>query len=281
MPAAGSLASPAAIQASWARTSRMCCHHLVQDGAQREDVRPVIRLAALELLRRHVLQRADDDALRRERGTLGAGLPRDRRVIRFPGAERDMVLREAEVQQLRAAPGQHHVARLEVAVDDALAMRGFQGARNLLAVTEDLVHRERAALQAMRERLAVQVLHDQEGADVRVLERRDGARLPTKTLAEPGIGSERRRQHLDGDRPFQAAVARLVNFAHPARTERAHDLVRAEPCACRQAHVRLRWRGWRSVRGAVTGRGGQENGIRGDIIRGGGLQDVDDSGPLR
>ena len=41
--------------------------HFVHDGPEREDVRPRVRLVAFELLRRHVLERAENRAMRRQR----------------------------------------------------------------------------------------------------------------------------------------------------------------------------------------------------------------------
>jgi hypothetical protein len=42
-------------------------------------------------------------------------------------------------------------------------------------------------------------------------------------------------EHLDGDRPVQPRVARLVDLAHAARSERSENLVRAERRAGGQA----------------------------------------------
>ena len=87
----------------------------VQQHAQRVDVaaRVDVMVVQLGLLRRHVLQRADDRA---EAG--------DQRVVRQLLAGR---LGHAKVDDLRhrlaVVEGDQHVGRLHVAVDDALLMR--------------------------------------------------------------------------------------------------------------------------------------------------------------
>ncbi len=46
----------------------MAGEQLVEDAAEREDVGPRVDLFAFDLLRRHVLRRADDDVRTGERG---------------------------------------------------------------------------------------------------------------------------------------------------------------------------------------------------------------------
>ena len=71
-------------------------------------------------------------------------------------------LGEAEVEQLDARLGEHHVARLEVAMDDPLAMGAAERVGDLDAVAQELIGGQRSAAQALRQRLAFEVLHDQE-----------------------------------------------------------------------------------------------------------------------
>jgi len=68
------------------------------------------------------------------------------------------------------------------------------------------------------------------GADVRVVERRNGSRLtfePLKRLYRVDI----RRQDLDGNVPFETSVLCSVDLPHAPFAEQGHDLVRAEPGA--------------------------------------------------
>ena len=52
------------------------------------------------------------------------------------------------------------------------------------------------------------------------------------------IGGEGRREHFDRDLAPKARVARAIDLAHSARTERSDDLIRAESCSSCQRHWR-------------------------------------------
>ena len=91
----------------------------------------------------------------------------------------------------------------------------------------------------MRQRLALEILHDQVGralvfadvvqrADVRMIERGDCARFAVEALAELWIARELRAENLDRDGSVEPRIARPINFAHPARAEGSLNLVRAE-----------------------------------------------------
>jgi hypothetical protein len=60
-----------------------------------------------------------------------------------------------------------------------------------------------------------------QGADVRVVERRDGARLAEEPLHRLGVAARLVRQELDGDAAPQAQVFRRVDDAHAAAAERS------------------------------------------------------------
>jgi hypothetical protein len=97
--------------------------HLVEDGPQREDVRSLVHGSALHLLRRHVGNRPHHDALPRPH------LGRQLRAGPLSG-KRSRHLGEAEVQHLHPVVfAQHDVAGLEVAVNDALRVRGGERLR--------------------------------------------------------------------------------------------------------------------------------------------------------
>ena len=73
-------------------------------------------------------------------------------------------------------------------------------------------------------------------ADVRMVERRDGARFALEALAELGIGGECVGQDLDRDDAIEPRVARLVDLAHAAGADEREDFVGAEAGAGGQSH---------------------------------------------
>ena len=173
-------------------------------------------------------KRADEDALRR-----------DRRVARRPGLAGEHALDrrpcEAEVEKLRAGARQHDVGRLEVAVDDAVAVRAIERVGDLGAVADHLVGGQRPARQPAGQRLALQVLHDEEGdaflladvvehADVRMVHRPDRPRFAVEPLAQLRVVGEDRREDLDGDGAVEPGVAGLVDLPHPAGPDRGDYL---------------------------------------------------------
>ena len=105
--------------------------HLIEHCAKGKDIAARVRFFALDLLRRHVLNRANDTAGRGQRcersqwaGAAQRGCRRKRRRSR----RRRRALRaqrfcQAEVHQFGAARGQHDIPGLQVAMNNALAMR--------------------------------------------------------------------------------------------------------------------------------------------------------------
>ena len=164
-------------------------------------------------------------------------------------------LGKTEVEQFRAGLRHHHVAWLQIAMDDAAAMRGGERARNLDGVLERGVERHRAA--RLGERGAVEKLHDQktdfgvvvvpggpfaadvvERADVRMVERRDRFRLALEALPHLVARRDVGMDDLESDQPIETGVPGLVDLAHPASPEGAEDFVRSQTCAGVQDHRR-------------------------------------------
>ena len=81
-----------------------------------------------------------------------------------------------------------------------------------------------------------------------MVERAARARLVLEAPQALGIARERGGQHLDRDVAAEPRVARAVHLAHPARTKRADDLIRAEAGSRDQRHhaimSKVRWWGW-------------------------------------
>ena len=129
---------------------------------------------------------------------------------------------------------------------DAEGVRRGQRVGDLDAGGYGIVDRQRPALQAGRQRLAVDQLHDEvpridaadhrrpdvvQRADVRVGQLRDEAGLPLEAIAAARVGGERGSQHLDRDGPVEARVERAVDLAHPASADEGGDLEVSQPAA--------------------------------------------------
>ena len=118
--------------------------------------------------------------------------------------------REAEVEQLHARLGEHEVGGLEVAMHEARAVRFGERARDLHGARQQRGELQRPALEARRERLALDQLHHEvvgafvipdvvKRADVRVVELRQRARLAFEARAQVVARRQPRGQHLDRD----------------------------------------------------------------------------------
>lgn len=150
--------------------------HFVQQRAEAEDVGAGVYLAALGLFRGHVADCAEDGAL------LGLRLQRARRLI-FANRRDLGELGQPEVEHFdQAVFGHHHVAGLQVAMDNAGRMRRRQRVGNLHRTFQRLVELHPPARGHLIERLAGDVLHGYEvdavrlvnvvdGDDVRVIQR--------------------------------------------------------------------------------------------------------------
>src|SRR5262245_44165438 len=156
-------------------------------------------------------------------------------------------LGEAEIKDLGAGRCQHDVGRLEVAMDDALAVRGVEPAGELHPETQDLLERQRAAEQPVRERLASEVFHHEEvhavlladvvqGADVWMTQAGDRAGFAAEPFVPRGIAGDVGGKDLDGDRAVEARVARAIHLAHAARPERRDGFIRAAAGASCERH---------------------------------------------
>ncbi len=126
------------------------------------------------------------------------------------------------------------VARLHVAVDDALAVGIVEGGGDALDEGHGLGQRPRAA-QPVGQRAAAHVAHDQEGVaaavaifidghDGRVLQPGHGAGLDGKAGQPRGPQAG----HLDGHLAPQRRVARQIDVGHAAGAKGAKEFVAAD-----------------------------------------------------
>src|SRR5581483_1116499 len=222
--------SPRELEAVAPREGRLAGERFVEDRAEREDVgRRPDGARVLHLLVGHVA----------ERPAHRAG-PRELDAPRRAGRVVPEVLRDPEVGDERLAVAREEdVLGLHVAVDDSERVRVPERPRERAAEAHDLVHGERAALEALAERAARQEGHDEVSA-LRRLARRDHAH-EARRLAEPGeealLALEAARgvevaAREDLDRHELAAPgAAAVDDAHAAAADLALELVLAEPHA--------------------------------------------------
>jgi hypothetical protein len=169
---------------------------VVQNDAEREDVAPRIVADASDLFRGNV--RAGPD---RKAELLG-------KEIRQPIVSRDP---EVDDHGLTAFP-EHHVARLDVEVDDVLAVDVVQGGRHAGADRGNLGIGEGHPVQLGAQRVAVDPLHDDEWL------RRETPRRHVAGRVVPGQRRQNHHFHLEGhDRRRVFRFPESRDFHHEGR----------------------------------------------------------------
>jgi hypothetical protein len=121
---------------------------------------------------------------------------------------------------------------------DAAVVRGRQPGDELKRDIGRSSQRQRSAFEDRAQRLAIEQLGHQiravagadveDGDDVRVGERGNGASLLLEAMEPRRIARHGLWQDFDGDVTREPRVAGLVHLAHPARAEQCDDFVRAE-----------------------------------------------------
>ena len=170
------------------------------------------------LLGRQVLGGADDRAGLRDLARAGAGDP--------------------EVHDLDAAVGRDDdVVRLDVAVDDGVAVRELEGGEDLSRVVDgDPDRRCASGDEQLLERLALEVLHRDvvrpvavasvvDGHDVGMREHGGALRLSAEALDELLVLGVAFVERLDSDATTELLVLCEVDGRHAPRAELSHDEV--------------------------------------------------------
>ena len=195
--------------------------------SERIEIASPIDIVAARLLGAHVLRRADDFTDAREPF-----------LMRIDRGCRDHA-RDAEVHDQRASSRalDHHVVRLDVAVDDAASVRVRERVAHVLEQSHRVANRQRTrALHPFAEALAFDIAHDVReevgrflhgihGHDVRMGEARRHARFAKEAFAERWKHGVLRRKHLEGDEPVEAKVAREIHGAHSAVAQLPFDRI--------------------------------------------------------
>ena len=187
---------------------------------------------AVNLLGRQVADRAHYQTRGREHGE------------RDPGVGAAVGSGKTEIENLDPlVTSDEDVFRFDVAMDDALRVRGRQRLGHLGTELSGFAPRQRAAGKPSPQRLAFEQLHDRKRLiadecqlvnreDAGMRERRHRTRLALEAAAHVRIGGQMLREDLDRDVALESQVTRAVHLAHAAAAERLQNLVLREACAC-------------------------------------------------
>jgi hypothetical protein len=210
--------------------------HFVKDTAEGPDVGPAVHRLSPRLLGAQVGGRPENGPFPRHTCGNGRGLGKVR-VAR----SRAPFLGEPKIEDLDRAVGRDSdVARLQVAVNDALGVRRLQALGDLVGDLNRVLDRDRSSLDSLREVFAFDQFHDEEDLaridrlqpeqrrDVRVIHTRQDLRLTLEASESLGVVSKSFRQDLDGHVPLEAGVLGAVYLTHAARTEGLGDHIVTE-----------------------------------------------------
>ncbi len=146
-------------------------------------------------------------------------------------------LRQSEIQNLGvAALGDENVCRIDIAMNDAMRVRGVQRVGNLDSEPEQKVNFQRTPRNAVHQGHAVQKFHGDEGfavqltnvvnrTNIRMIQRRCGFGFELKTGERLRIMSNLLGQELERDEAMQPHVLGLINHPHAAAAEFLDDAV--------------------------------------------------------
>ncbi len=152
-------------------------------------------------------------------------------------------LGESEVEHLHPAVAvDHDVAGFEIAVLDPLGVRRGEGVGQRHGDAEELLERQAALGDRLREGLALDVLHGEEalavglfdrvdGDDVGVVEGGDGLDLALEAGEALRVVGERRRQGLQRHLAMQPLVFGEEDDAHAAFAQLGEDPIVRQPAA--------------------------------------------------
>ncbi len=139
------------------------------------------------------------------------------------------------------------VGRFQVAMDDALLVRGLECVGHLLRDGDRLVKRHRPARQALREVLSLDELHHQRERrlddavdlrDVRVVQRCQCLGFARESRDALGIRCQQLGEDLDRHHPVERGVEGPIHLPHPAGANRRGNLIGPDTGTRGQCHGR-------------------------------------------
>jgi len=131
------------------------------------------------------------------------------------------------------------VARLEISMNNAVAMRLIECVCDFDGIAQSLIERQRTFRQPVGKRLTLQLLHHQEihpflvadivkGADVRMIQAGNGVRLTFEPFTHVWITGEMIWKDLYRDGAIEARIFSAIDLAHAAGANGGDDLIRAQ-----------------------------------------------------
>ena len=164
------------------------------------------------------------------------------------GAARIRQLRQPEVQHLDGPiVADFDIRRLQIAVNDAQCVRGFNRFCNLSRDRERLWKRNRTSRDPVRQRRTVHQFHHErmgparifeavDPRDMRMVQRRKNLGLSVETGKPLRISRDEVRQNFERHVTIELRVPRAIDLAHTARAEGGEDLVWAKARAGLEGH---------------------------------------------
>ena len=223
---------PEHVQVLYAHERSSAGEALEQDAAERKQIASPIQRLLLNLFGGHVGRRADNPVRLRQ--------ARDCCVARG-GVCRGNHLGDAKVQELGLTLWrQHHVLRLQIAMDDVAAMSGSERVGDLSRDAQRVGKRQRATSQARGQRFARHVLHDHvrpagrigadvvDRADAGMIERSNRLRFLQQPPGDEVARPPSRVDELDRHIAAQRRVAGEIHLAHAARADQPAQPITSE-----------------------------------------------------
>ncbi len=155
----------------------------------------------------------------------------------FRLCSRHSKLGQSKIQNLGvAAFGDKNICRFDVAVHDSFCVRGIQSISELDGQGQQNVNLNRITVDAVLQRLAVEIFHGDEslavvfadfvdGADVRVIQSRGGARFAAKAFEGLSVLCQIIGKKFEGGEAAELGVFRFVDNTHPTTAEFLDDAV--------------------------------------------------------